>query len=131
MTSTTTTTTASGEGVFPVRRYAPEALLITDRADLAAAVTALHPGVVVTSEDPTLPVGHHLRTPDGYGLLLLVPAATDLLSAVGQGRLYLIGTDLDDAGVWALAVRARVEKIVILPDGAPWLADQLARHLPT
>jgi len=61
----TSTTTASGEACSPSGAMRRTALLITDHADLAATVTALHPGVVVTSEDPALPVGHHLGPPTG------------------------------------------------------------------
>ena len=49
-----------------------------------------------------------------------------------RGRLprrpgvVLVGCDLDDAGVWQLAVEVGAERVLFLPDAEPWLVGALA-----
>jgi len=40
--------------------------------------------------------------------------------------VVLVGLDLDDAGVWQLAVQIGAEHVAFLPDGEHWLTDRLA-----
>ncbi len=40
--------------------------------------------------------------------------------------VVLVGTDLDDAGIWQRAVEVGAEHVVFLPDAERWLADRLA-----
>lgn len=40
-----------------------------------------------------------------------------------------IGTDLDDAGVWARAVKLRASKVLFIPSDDRELLDQLRQHL--
>jgi secretion/DNA translocation related CpaE-like protein len=40
--------------------------------------------------------------------------------------VVLLGADLDDAGIWQLAVAVGAERVVFLPDGEAWLVDMLA-----
>jgi secretion/DNA translocation related CpaE-like protein len=46
-------------------------------------------------------------------------------AATRGGDVVLVSADLDDADVWALAVRAGAERVAILPDARPWLVDKL------
>ena len=40
--------------------------------------------------------------------------------------VVLLGADLDDAGVWQLAVAVGAERVAFLPDAERWLTDRLA-----
>lgn len=53
--------------------------------------------------------------------------AAPLLRAglVRRRGVVLVGTDLDDAGVWEQAAALGAESVVFLPDADPWLADRL------
>jgi secretion/DNA translocation related CpaE-like protein len=62
----------------------------------------------------------------------LVLVGDDIAAAVAAARLprragvVLVGTDLDDAGVWRRAVDLGAEHVVLLPDGETWLLDRCA-----
>ncbi len=62
----------------------------------------------------------------------LVVVGRDQLEGALRQRLprrsgvVLLGDDLDDAGVWQLAVELGAEHVVFLPDGAAWLAEAFA-----
>lgn len=43
--------------------------------------------------------------------------------------VVLLGDDLDDAGIWQLAVEVGAEHVVFLPDGEAWLVDMLAESV--
>jgi len=40
--------------------------------------------------------------------------------------VVLLGSDLDDAGIWQRGVEVGAEHVVLLPDGEQWLVDRLA-----
>jgi len=42
-----------------------------------------------------------------------------------RGGLVLVGTDLDDAGIWDRAAAVGADHVVLLPDAEPWLTDLL------
>jgi secretion/DNA translocation related CpaE-like protein len=44
-----------------------------------------------------------------------------------RAGVVLVGLDLDDAGVWRLAVELGAPDVVFLPDAEGWLVDRLAR----
>jgi hypothetical protein len=87
----------------------PVAVLATVNPDLARLVKAISPEVDVvdpgwgTEGDPT-PLA------PTEGLLLLVPAVGDVLTALGAASALLVGTDLDDAGVWRRGVACRARR---------------------
>jgi len=62
----------------------------------------------------------------------LVLLGHDLAAPCARSRLprrpqvVLVGGDLDDAGVWQIAVEVGAEHVVFLPDAEPWLATTLA-----
>ncbi len=41
-------------------------------------------------------------------------------------RVVVLGTDLDDAGIWQRAVEVGAEHVAFLPDAEPWLVDALS-----
>jgi secretion/DNA translocation related CpaE-like protein len=43
-----------------------------------------------------------------------------------RDNVVLLGADLDDAGIWQLAVEVGAEHVVFLPDAEPWLGSVLA-----
>ncbi len=106
----------------------PVAVLATVNPDLARLVKAISPEVDVvdpgcgTEGDPT-------RLAPTEGLLLLVPAVGDVLTALGAASALLVGTDLDDAGVWRRAVEWRAAHVVMVPDGLVWLTERITAHL--
>ncbi|GAC1442953.1 MAG: septum formation initiator [Mycobacteriales bacterium] len=48
---------------------------------------------------------------------------------VRRPGVVLLADDLDDAGIWRLAVAVGAERAVFLPDGDPWLVDMLAESV--
>jgi secretion/DNA translocation related CpaE-like protein len=62
----------------------------------------------------------------------LVVVGPDVATGCARARLprrdgvVLLGDDLDDAGVWQLAVDLGAEHVAFLPDAERWLADRLA-----
>jgi len=62
----------------------------------------------------------------------LVVVAADAAPGCARARLprrdgvVLLGDDLDDAGVWQLAVEVGAAHVAFLPDGEAWLVEQLA-----
>lgn len=62
----------------------------------------------------------------------LVVVGSDVAPEVARTHMprregvVLVGLDLDDAGVWQLAVQIGAEHVAFLPDGEPWLTDRLA-----
>lgn len=62
----------------------------------------------------------------------LVVVGDDLCAAVIKASLprrddvIVIGSDLDDAGVWQRAVAVGAEQVVFLPEGESWLVDRFA-----
>jgi secretion/DNA translocation related CpaE-like protein len=55
----------------------------------------------------------------------LAAAAADL-ALPRRDDVVLVGTDLDHAGIWQLAVETGAEHVVFLPDAEPWVVDRLA-----
>ncbi|MDT7572107.1 MAG: hypothetical protein QOE05_2281 [Actinomycetota bacterium] len=64
-----------------------------------------------------------------------VVVARDSAEACARARLprragvVLLGDDLDEAGIWQLAVEVGAEHVVFLPDGERWLAEMLAESV--
>lgn len=62
----------------------------------------------------------------------VVLVGDDLAPAVAAGRpvrrpgVVVVGTDLDDAGIWRRALDVGAENVVVLPDGQSWLVERLA-----
>ena len=107
------------------------AVVVTACPLLASHLTALHPrleawGLRTALLTRLAGIGT-LRDRDG--LLLLThhdPAAAG--NGLVTTTVYL-GTDLDDAGVWARAVKLRARDVLVLPDQDGQLVTLLARHL--
>lgn len=61
----------------------------------------------------------------------LVVVGSDLVRRLVRARVprragvVLVGLDLDDAGVWDLAVEVGADTVVFLPDAQAWLVDRL------
>ena len=100
---------------------------------LAAHLTALHPGVRTCQMTRLAGVG---TLPDTDALLLLThydpdhPAASPAGNGLVTSTVY-IGTDLDDAGVWARATKLRASQVFLLPDQDAQLVDELSWHFDT
>lgn len=64
-----------------------------------------------------------------------VVVGRDAAEACARARLprrpgvVLIGADLDEAGIWQLAVEVGAEQVVFLPDGEAWLTEMLAESV--
>lgn len=64
-----------------------------------------------------------------------VVVGRDAAEACARARLprrpgvVLIGDDLDEAGIWQLAVEVGAEHVIFLPDGEAWLAETLAESV--
>ncbi|MGB8652256.1 MAG: septum site-determining protein Ssd [Mycobacteriales bacterium] len=67
-----------------------------------------------------------------WGAAPLVLVGADLVDRVVAGRLgrrtrvVVLGTDLDDGGIWQRAVEVGAEHVVFLPDAETWLVEALA-----
>lgn len=62
-------------------------------------------------------------------LVLVGPDAAPDCARLAMPRrpgVVLVGVDLDDAGIWQLAVCVGAEHVVFLPDAERWLGDRLA-----
>lgn len=81
-----------------------------------------------------------VATDAGAGRRLWSSAASvvvgrDAAEACARGRLprrpgvVLIGDDLDEAGIWQLAVEVGAEHVVFLPDGEAWLTEMIAESV--
>ncbi len=80
------------------------AVVVTACPLLAAYLTALHPD--------------------------LCTALLTRLAGIGQATTTIyLGTDLDDAGVWARAVKLRAREVLVLPDQDALLVALLTQHL--
>src|SRR4051794_41961528 len=64
-----------------------------------------------------------------------VVVGRDTAEACARARLprrpgvVLLGDDLDEAGIWQLAVEVGAEHVVFLPDGEAWLVEMLAESV--
>ncbi|MDX6198889.1 MAG: hypothetical protein QOJ79_2040 [Actinomycetota bacterium] len=64
-----------------------------------------------------------------------VVVGRDAAEACARARLprrpgvVLIGDDLDEAGIWQLAVEVGAEHVVFLPDGEQWLVEMIAESV--
>jgi secretion/DNA translocation related CpaE-like protein len=64
-----------------------------------------------------------------------VVVGRDAAEACARARLprregvVLLGDDLDEAGIWQLAVEVGAEHVVFLPDGESWLVEMLAESV--
>jgi hypothetical protein len=106
----------------------PVAVLLTGCRFLAAYLTELHPKLVAVT---------HSTDPRAAGLLTASASGVDPAGvlSIGDGLLVLadrstrlavyVSGDLDDAGIWDRAVRLGAGFVAVLPDGEPWLRDQL------
>lgn len=104
---------------------AVRAAVVTVDPLLAEHLAGLHEGVrsVVLTRLPGASEGT-LRDTDALLVLAGRPAADG--SATRPTTVY-VGTDLDDATVWARAVKLRIDHVVVLPD--PDAEAQLRRWL--
>ena len=98
------------------------AVVVTACPLLAAHVTALQPGLHTALLTRLAGIGT-LRDRDG--LLLL----TDRADHGPSTTTVYLGTDLDDADVWARAVKLRARDVLVLPDQDAQLVALLAAHL--
>ena len=106
-------------------RTAVAAVVVTACPLLAAHLTALHPGLRTALLTRLAGIGT-LRDRDGLLLLTHQDAVAD--NSPATTAIYL-GTDLDDADVWARAVKLRARQVLVLPDQDSQLVALLAAHL--
>ena len=101
---------------------------------LASHLTALHPrleawGLRTALLTRLAGIGT-LRDRDG---LLLLTHHDPAFACAGSNGLVTttvyLGTDLDDADVWARAVKLRAREVLVLPDQDAQLVTLLAQHL--
>lgn len=109
------------------------AVVVTACPLLAEHLTGLHTGVYSALLTRIAGIG---TLPDSDALLLLAhhsgptePPET-LAERLNTTTLY-IGTDLDDAGVWARAVKLRADDVLFVPGDDKKLTARLAQHLGT
>jgi len=102
------------------------AVVVTACPLLAAHVTALQPGLRTAQLTRLAGIGT-LRDRDG---LLLLTHRRDPAGGHGPATTTVyLGTDLDDADVWARAVKLRARDVLVLPDQDAQLVALLAAHL--
>ena len=107
------------------------AVAVTACPLLAAHLSALHPAVATALLTRLAGIG---TLSDTDALLLLThhdpssPAANPAGTGLVTETLY-IGTDLDDADVWARAVKLRAAEVLIVPSDDAKLTARLAQHL--
>ena len=101
------------------------AFVVTVCPLLAAHVTALQPGLRTALLTRLAGIGT-LRDRDGLLVLTHRDPAAD--NGLATTTVYL-GTDLDDADVWARAVKLRARDVLVLPDQDAQLVALLAAHL--
>lgn len=53
----------------------------------------------------------------------------EVLSLPRRDDVQVVGTDMDDATVWANAVRIGARRVIFLPDAAAWLTTEAHRLL--
>ena len=107
------------------------AVVVTACPLLAAHLTALHPRLEAwglrTALLTCLAGIGTLRDRDG---LLLLTRRGDPAGDHGPATTAVyLGTDLDDADVWARAVKLRARDVLVLPDQDGQLVALLAAHL--
>ena len=105
------------------------AVVVTACPLLASHLTALHPGLRTALLTRLAGIGT-LRDRDG--LLLLTHHDPTAAGAGSNGLVtttVYLGTDLDDADVWARAVKLRARDVLVLPDQDAQLVTLLAQHL--
>ena len=109
------------------------AVAVTTCPLLAAHLSALHPAVATALLTRLAGIG---TLADTNALLLLTsydptsPAASPAGTGLVTETLY-IGTDLDDADVWARAVKLRAAEVLIVPSDDTKLTARLTAHLGT
>ncbi|WP_104180670.1 septum site-determining protein Ssd [Arthrobacter sp. B0490] len=109
---------------IPTARGRPVVLVggsqyVQDQVARACAATGVSPAFVAG-----LPEGVAL---DPAVLLLGSEQATE--GWAGHQELVVVGSADDDARVWAAAANLASSRVVILPQGAGWLAEHLGRRL--
>jgi len=106
------------------------AVAVTACPLLAEHLSGLHPGVRSVLLTRIAGIGT-LRDLDALLLLTHHDPASPGASPAGNGlvttTLY-IGTDLDDADVWARAVKLRAAEVLFVPDDDEKLTRRLAQH---
>jgi hypothetical protein len=106
----------------------PVAVLLTGCRFLAAYLTELHPGLVAVTHSTDSRAAGLLTAPgagvDPTGVLPIGDGLLVLADSTTRRAVYVSG-DLDDAGIWDRAVRLGAGFVAVLPDGEPWLRDQL------
>ena len=107
------------------------AVAVTACPLLAAHLSALHPAVATALLTRLAGIGT-LADTDALLLLTHHDPTSPTVSPAGTGlvteTLY-IGTDLDDADVWARAVKLRAAEVLIAPSDDTKLTARLTAHL--
>lgn len=115
-------------------------------AEPCAATAVGHPGPLIVTEDDEL-IETLLRLCAAAGavprvvcgappprqawesaalVLVGVDVAERMSALARRSGVVLVGSDLDDGGVWQQAVSLGAEQVVFLPDCEPWLLDRVA-----
>jgi secretion/DNA translocation related CpaE-like protein len=101
-------------------------LLLTEDAQLLEQLLRL---VATAGAEATVFQSAAAARPSWAGAPLVL-VGDDIAGAVARAGLprraavVLVGSDLDDAGVWRRAVDLGAEHVVLLPDGESWLLDR-------
>lgn len=106
----------------------PRPLLVTADPALLDALLRLTAAAGVEPDVAPDPTAARAAWP-GAPLVVVGDDVADALVRVAVPRradVALVGTDLDDAGVWQRGVALGAEHVVFLPDGEEWLVERLA-----
>jgi secretion/DNA translocation related CpaE-like protein len=106
-------------------------LVITSDADVLDDLVRI--GLIAGTEVDVAPdVGSARRS---WASAASVVVGPDVAVSCARARLprrsgvVLLGEDLDDAGIWQLAVEVGAEHVAFLPDGEAWLVEMLAESV--
>ncbi len=107
------------------------AVVLTCCPMLAAHLVELHPAIRTCLLTRLAGIG---TLPDTDALLLLTRRDPDSATAgpAGNGLVtttVYVGTNLDDASVWARSVKLRAHQVLFSPSDDQELVDQLRQHL--
>jgi secretion/DNA translocation related CpaE-like protein len=106
-------------------------LLITSDPDVLDDLVRV--GLTAGTELDVAPdVGSARRSWSSAASVVVGPDAAEACAGARLPRrpgVVLLGDDLDDAGIWQLAVEVGAEHVVFLPDGEQWLVAMLAESV--
>ena len=106
----------------------PRPLVVTDDPDVLEELLRIA-ATAGTELDVAPDAGAARRCWASAGLVVVAADAAEgcaRLRLPRRGGVVLLGADLDDAGVWQLAVEVGAERVLFLPDGEPWLGTAFA-----